>query len=83
MIKNFWTLTQEYEGTLSFGTDAWTSPNNKAYVAVTVHLEHNGIPLCMLLDVVEVAKSHSGVNLAEEFAKILDDFGVSDKVSNF
>jgi len=35
----------------------------------------------MLLDIVEVAKSHSGINLAATFAKILDDFGVSDKVN--
>jgi hypothetical protein len=35
----------------------------------------------MLLDIVEVAKSHSGINLAAAFAKILDDFGISDKVS--
>ena len=34
----------------------------------------------MLLDVMEVAKSHSGINLAAAFAKILDDFGISDKV---
>lgn len=36
----------------------------------------------MLLDIVEVAKSHSGFNLAAAFAKILDDFGISDKVSH-
>ena len=34
----------------------------------------------MLLDIVEVACSHSGLNLAAAFAKILDDFGISDKV---
>ena len=34
----------------------------------------------MLLDIVEVARSHSGVNLAAAFAKILEDFGISDKV---
>jgi hypothetical protein len=28
----------------------------------------------MLLDIVEVAKSHSGVNLATAFAKILETF---------
>jgi hypothetical protein len=72
---------QEHEGTLSFGTDAWTSPNHKAYVAVTVHFEHNGEPMCLLLDLVEVAKSHSGINLASAFAKILTDFGISHKVS--
>jgi hypothetical protein len=48
---------------------------------VTVHLEQNGMPLCMLLDIVEVASSHTGINLAKEFAKILNDFGISDKVS--
>jgi hypothetical protein len=34
----------------------------------------------MLLDLVEVAKSHLGVNLAEAFAKVLEDFGIQDKV---
>jgi hypothetical protein len=34
----------------------------------------------MLLDIVEVARSHSGLNLAAAFAKVLDDFGISDKV---
>jgi hypothetical protein len=37
--------------------------------------------MCLLLDIVEVAKSHSGANLAAAFAKILADFGISDKVS--
>ena len=60
--------------------DAWTSPNHKAYVAVTVHFENKGTPVSMLLDIVEVARSHSGVNLAAAFAKILEDFGISDKV---
>ena len=35
----------------------------------------------MLLDLVEVAKSHSGINLAEAFAKVLKGFGIEDKVS--
>jgi hypothetical protein len=35
----------------------------------------------MLLDLVEVAMSHSGVNLADTFAKVLCDFGIEDKVS--
>jgi hypothetical protein len=65
---------------LNFATDAWTSPNHKAFVAFTVHFEHEGTPISMLLDLVEVAKSHSGVNLAEAFAKVLEDFGIQDKV---
>ena len=70
-----------YDGDLNFATDAWTSPNHKAYVAVTVHMAVNGQNVAMLLDVVEVAESHTGVALAAAFAKILDDFGIGDKVS--
>ena len=61
-------------------TDTWTSPNHKAYVAITVHFEQNGTPLAMLLDLVEVPKSHTGLNLALAFIKVLEDFGVDDKV---
>ena len=32
--------------------------NQRAYVAITVHLEHKGEAISMLLDIVEVAKSH-------------------------
>ena len=71
---------QEHDGTLSFGTDAWTSPNHKAYIAVAVHFEQNGVLMCLLLDLIEVAKSHSSTNIAAAFAKILDDFGIGHKV---
>jgi hypothetical protein len=33
----------------------------------------------MLLDIMEVARSHSEINLAAVFTKILNDFGISDK----
>jgi len=42
----------------------------------------DGVQYTMLLDIVEVAKSHLGINLAAAFAKILDNFGVSDKVNH-
>ena len=48
---------------------------------MTIHFEQNGQPVCFLLDLVEVAKSHSGVNLAAAFVKILEDFGIENKVS--
>lgn len=65
---------------MSFATDAWTSPNQRAFVAITVHFEHKGEPISMLLDIVEVAKSHTGENLAAAFAHIMEDYGISDKV---
>ncbi len=76
------TMLQVYEGLLNFATDAWTSPNHKSYVATTVHFESNGDPIAMLLDLAEVARSHTGINLACEFQKVLEDFGISHKVSN-
>jgi hypothetical protein len=75
-------MLQEHDGALNFGTDAWTSPNHKALITITVHFEIDGVPLCLLLDIVEVAKSNSGVNLTAAFATVLDDFGISDKVSS-
>ncbi|KAJ7301523.1 hypothetical protein DFH08DRAFT_724176, partial [Mycena albidolilacea] len=47
-------LLEEYPGRLSFGTDAWTSPNHRAFVAWVVHLQHEGELLSFPLDVYEV-----------------------------
>lgn len=71
---------QAHDGCLNFATDAWTSPNGRAYIALTSHFEINGKPATLLLDIVECARSHTGVNLAAAFAKVLDDFGIGDKV---
>lgn len=79
--KHIAKMLQEHDGALSFATDVWTSPNHKAFVAVTVHFEHDGVSICLLLDVVEVAMSHLGANLAAAFARILKEFGISNKVS--
>ena len=61
--------------------DGWTASNGKAYVAIMVHCEVQGKMMSMLLDIVEVAESHTGVALAAAFAKVLDDFRIGDKVS--
>jgi hypothetical protein len=74
-------MLQEHEGALSFATDAWTLPNHKAFIAITVHFEVQGVPVCLILDMIEVATSHSGVNLAAAFAQVLNNFGISHKVS--
>ncbi|KAJ6486569.1 hypothetical protein DFH09DRAFT_948816, partial [Mycena vulgaris] len=47
-------ILNEYPGKLSFTNDAWTSPNHRAFVAWTVHLQHDGKPLSFLLDIFEV-----------------------------
>ncbi|KDR71824.1 hypothetical protein GALMADRAFT_229338 [Galerina marginata CBS 339.88] len=70
---------QKHDGLLHFTRDAWTSPNHRAYTLVTVHFDYRGEAICLILDVVEVAKSHSVINLAIAFAEVLKEFGISDK----
>ncbi|KAL1739475.1 hypothetical protein HDZ31DRAFT_49335 [Schizophyllum fasciatum] len=72
---------QEYDGDLNFQTDCWTAPNHKAYMGTTVTLEHDGSMMTFVLDVVEVARSHSGINLAAEFLNMLMEFGIEHKVN--
>jgi hypothetical protein len=48
------TYTQEYDGELNFATDAWTSPNHRAYVAFTVTFLYEDKPLTLILDLIEV-----------------------------
>ena len=47
-------FSQEHPGRLHFATDAWTSPNHRAFVVWTVHLEYEGAMFSFLLDIVEV-----------------------------
>ena len=74
-------VTKEYDGKLNFATDSWSSPNHKSYIAMTVHFERAGKLFSMLLDLVEVAESHTGVNLGITFANVLKNFGIEEKVS--
>ncbi|TFK82774.1 hypothetical protein K466DRAFT_499685, partial [Polyporus arcularius HHB13444] len=74
-------MLQDFEGELSYTMDAWTSPNHKALVAFAVHLHHDGEPLSFLLDVVEVAESHTGVTLARVFEEMMRSFAIEEKVS--
>ncbi|KAH9933857.1 uncharacterized protein B0H18DRAFT_831270, partial [Fomitopsis serialis] len=47
-------ILTDHPGRVHFATDAWTSPNHRAFVAWTVHFEFQGAPLLFLLDIVEV-----------------------------
>jgi len=75
-------MLQDHPGDLNFVTDAWTSPNHKAFIAITIHFKSKGVPISMLLDMVEVAESHSGLTLVRMFSQVLDEdeFGISKKV---
>ncbi|KAG6904949.1 hypothetical protein DXG01_006071, partial [Tephrocybe rancida] len=70
----------EHDGKLSFQTDAWTSPNHCAYVALVVNFEIKGTPISTILNVVEVPESHTGKALAHAFVNVLESFGIEDKI---
>jgi len=73
-------VQQRYDGKLSFATDGWSSPNHKSYIAITVHFGRAGKPMAMILDIVELPESHTGVNLGTAFVTVLQNFGVDEKV---
>ncbi len=66
---------------MNFASNAWSSPNHKAYITFMVHLEDHGKPMLMLLNIIEVAQLHMGVVLGETFVKVLKAFGIEKKVS--
>ncbi len=80
-VARWLTSVQDFDGELNFTFDAWTSPNHKALLAFAVHLHHEGEPLTFILDVVEVAESHTGEALAKAFEATLREFEIDDKVS--
>ncbi|TFY69695.1 hypothetical protein EVJ58_g269 [Rhodofomes roseus] len=75
-------MLKDYNSDLNFTTDTWTLPNGKAMVAFTVHFKYKGAPMSLVLDVLEVTVSHSGLNLTDVFAKMLElkDLGLNAKV---
>ncbi|GLB45149.1 hypothetical protein LshimejAT787_2000540 [Lyophyllum shimeji] len=73
-------LLREHDGALNFITDAWTSPNHRSFVAFSVAFEVNGEEMILLLDFIEVAKSHTGLHLAAVFASMLKELGIADKI---
>jgi hypothetical protein len=93
-------LLKEHPGHVHIASDAWTSPNHRAFIAWTVHLEHEGQMLAFLLDMVEIPEvsyflmlllstylsliqSHSGVTMALAFQRMLERFGLQDRVLAF
>ncbi|KAM5530079.1 hypothetical protein V8D89_016251, partial [Ganoderma adspersum] len=74
-------MLQDHDSVLHFAIHAWTSPNYYAFVMITVHFEIQGKPMSFLLDIIEVACSHTSVNLAAVFTNVLKEFSIKHKVS--
>ncbi|THU89401.1 hypothetical protein K435DRAFT_584588, partial [Dendrothele bispora CBS 962.96] len=49
-------MLQNIKGDINCCINTWTSPNHKAYAAITAHFEHEGQLFNLLLDLIEIAK---------------------------
>ena len=66
---------------ISFTTDMWTAIHHRAYITVTVHyispeMQMRHHTLCTQ----EISVAHSAENLADEIGRILEDWGLSEKL---
>lgn len=73
-------------GRVSLTTDLWSDPNRDSYMAVTAHFmvrdpkTHRIAYRDLLLAFRFIGTSHSGDNLAQHFFRILDEYGITEKV---
>ncbi|KAJ7983682.1 hypothetical protein DPEC_G00374110 [Dallia pectoralis] len=66
---------------VSLTSDMWTSLNMDAFLAVTCHFINDNDKLCtILLGVEHFPKSHTAENLATGHIKIMEEWGIKDKV---
>lgn len=62
-------------------TDSWTSPVNDSFTAVTVHYINELFEMkAYLLECAEANESHTSQYLASEILRVVDEWGLSDKV---
>jgi hypothetical protein len=74
------------KGWISFTIDLWTDPNLNPFMAVTVHwcsenAQGNAIYSSGLIAFHHTPWSHTGEALCEHFLKIIDDYGIANRVS--
>ncbi|KAI7967282.1 hypothetical protein MJO29_000559 [Puccinia striiformis f. sp. tritici] len=64
---------------LSYTLDAWTSPNSKAFMAITVHgITSDWKMLDMLVGMPAVQGRHTGHNFGDLFVNTLDNMEIAD-----
>jgi zinc finger BED domain-containing protein 1 (E3 SUMO-protein ligase ZBED1) len=62
-------------------SDIWTSINREAYLGLTIHYIDSDWNLCsFLLDIIPFAIRHTGVNIAREIMRVLEEFNISNKI---
>ncbi|CAG8807308.1 37709_t:CDS:2, partial [Gigaspora margarita] len=69
------------ESKISFTSDLWMSPNNKAFISVTAHyVDENWALKETVVDFGLINGRHTGINIANGFFKVLNDYGIMMKL---
>lgn len=69
-----------HESKISFTSDLWTSPNNKAFISATAHyIDDNWNLQQTIIDFGLMGGRHEGTNIADGFFKILKDYEITSK----
>jgi hypothetical protein len=68
-------------GQCSLTADMWSSVNREAFLGLTIHYIDSEWHLRnFLLDIIPFSISHSGMNIAQEIIRVLNEFNIFDKV---
>lgn len=66
---------------MSITCDLWTSPNQKSILGVTAHWINRKEELKeILLEAIELKGHHTGANISDYILKILEDFGLKERL---
>lgn len=75
---------QNARSKIHISTDLWTSPGEKAIMAIVAHsFSEDNILECFVLDICEVLGTHKGRNLAPYILDTLEDWGITNKLGWF
>ncbi|CAG8748884.1 5528_t:CDS:1, partial [Dentiscutata heterogama] len=65
---------------ISFISDIWTSPNNKAFVSATAHyIDENWAFKETIINFGLISRRHNENNIANRFFKVLKDYKITSK----
>lgn len=65
---------------VSVTTDIWTSDSNIAYVSLTCHFSYEDKLVSQVLSTDEISGTHTGENIGNTLSKIMNEWGIIDKV---
>ena len=78
-VKDFF---QKVPGKISFTTDIWTSPSNKAFLSLTAHFINTEWKLQnIIVDFIQIYGSHTGENIKNTFVLGLENLSIENKVN--